>query len=198
MTHQKSHISESESKNKWESFAEEQSSLTDDEAAVEQSSSDAADQCHQDKQENHILVLKQSVEEHKEARLRMAAELQNVRERAARDVSKAHKFANEKLIKELMPVMDSLLRGLENAQGSDQAVLDGMQLTLDMFYKVLGQHGVGVIAPKEGEAFNPEQHEAMSMQKTPGAQANTILQVLQQGYTLNGRVIRAAMVMVAG
>ncbi len=192
--------SDSESKSKWENFAEQQEDVMEEESSIEQgtTSDEAVDYAERDQQENQITALKQAVKEHKESRLRMAAELQNVRERAARDVTKAHKFANEKLLNELLPVLDSLLRGLENAAGSDQAVLDGMQLTLDMFHKVLTQHGVEIISPSVGDTFNPDQHEAMSMQKTPDAEANTVLQVLQQGYSLNGRVIRAAMVIVVG
>lgn len=191
MSNKKNQPNNSESANKWQDIAEEQ------QETVEQQTSDEPSDPECDQQENQLTALKQELEDHKESRLRMAAELQNVRERAARDVSKAHKFANEKLLNDLLPVVDSLVRGLQNIQTQDDTVKDGVKLTLDMFYKVLTQHGVEIIAPQQGDSFDPERHEAMSAQQLPDAKANTIVQLLQQGYSLNGRVVRAAMVIVA-
>lgn len=186
-------------KNKWESFAEEQEQ---DEEVLEQPIETDVDPIEQNRLEDQLTAVKQQLKDSQETQLRMAAELQNVRDRSAKEITKAHKFANEKLVNELLPIVDSLTRGLEVRENLDQvnpqSLIDGMQLTLDMLQKVLNQHGVEVIAPKAGEAFNPELHEAMSMQKVPDTKANTVLQVLQKGFSLHGRVVRAAMVIVAG
>src|SRR5205085_2840828 len=100
-----------------------------------------------------------------------------------------------------LPVVDSLVRGLEGAavvsESQVKVLQDGMALTLDILNKSLEKHGVKTISPEKGAPFDPAQHEAMSMQSVPGALPNTIVQVLQDGYELNGRVIRAAMVLIA-
>ncbi len=197
MSAKKSESASVDSDNKWENFAKSQEEVEQDSPAEQ-----VDDSSEQDKQDNQITALKQQLAEHKEAELRMAAQLRNVRGRLERDVMNAHKFGSEKLLKDLLPVADSLIRGLENSKEQtdvdSQSIINGIELTLDMLHKVLSQNGVERIAPEVGESFNPELHEAMSMQKVPEAANNTILQVLQQGYSLNGRVIRAAMVIVAG
>jgi molecular chaperone GrpE len=150
--------------------------------------------------EQQLNALEMQVSEYKDAAVRAKAEADNVRRRAERDVEKAHKFGSEKLLVDMLPVVDSLVRGLEAAEPQDaqaKTYRDGMVLTLDILEKTLQKHGIKVIDPAKGEPFNPELHEAMSMQPGSGAKANTVLQVLQKGYELNGRVIRAAMVMVA-
>lgn len=127
------------------------------------------------------------------------AELDNARKRCERDVEKARKFGAEKLVGELLPVIDSMQRGLEGIDKENEAfisMVEGMQLTMDMLVKVLEKHGVTQLNPI-GETFNPDQHEAMSMQEDPSAPANTVLQVLQPGYILNERLVRAAMVIVS-
>lgn len=150
--------------------------------------------------EQELNALEMQLAEYKDAAVRAKAEADNVRRRAERDVEKAHKFGSEKLLSDLLPVVDSLVRGLEGAEPQDpqaKSYREGMMLTLDILEKTLLKHGVKVIDPTQGEPFNPELHEAMSMQPDPNAKPNTILQVLQKGYELNGRVVRAAMVMVA-
>lgn len=144
--------------------------------------------------------LEKEIDAYKNEALRSKAELENVRRRLERDVSNAHKYGSERLIVDLLPVIDSLVRGLEESQSEDRAVQSlrkGMELTLEVLHNVLKKNGVAEINPQPGDAFDPAVHEAMSMQKDPNAKPNTILQVLQRGYTLHGRVIRAAMVMVA-
>ena len=132
--------------------------------------------------------------------VRAQAEMENARRRAERDVSNAHRYGNDKLVNALLPVMDSLLRGQEGVDADDDKVkplLEGMVLTADMLEKALIQFGLAVVEPEQGEVFNPEHHEAMSMVPMPGAEKNTVIEVLQKGYLLNGRVLRAAMVVVA-
>lgn len=130
--------------------------------------------------------------------LRVAAEMQNVRRRAERDVENAHKYALEKFGADLLPVVDSLERGLQ-AAGTDestQAVREGVELTLRILTDVLRKHGVEAVE-SVGQPFNPSLHEAMSMVPSPDHAPNTVMAVLQKGYTLNGRLVRPAMVVVA-
>lgn len=135
-----------------------------------------------------------------DVQLRSRAEVDNIRRRAEQDVEKAHNFALEKFSKELLEVIDNLERALDAKPQSDdessKAMFDGVELTYKSLIATVNKFGVtavGVI----GEAFNPEQHQAISMQPTEGFTTNQITQVLQKGYLLNGRVIRPAMVMVA-
>ncbi|QIM66867.1 nucleotide exchange factor GrpE [Mannheimia granulomatis] len=133
--------------------------------------------------------------------LRAQAEIQNIRRRAEQDVEKAHKFALEKFSKELLTVVDNLERGLDAldkavTDETTQALVDGVEMTHKEFINTLAKFGVVSIG-EVGEAFNPELHEAISMQPAEGIEANHISAVLQKGYTLQGRVIRPAMVMVA-
>lgn len=127
--------------------------------------------------------------------LQLAAQMKNQTERSEREMKKARLFANERIIKKLLPVMDSLLRGLEAASaGSTEA--QGMQLTLDLLEKTLQEFAVEVINPSAGEAFDPELHEAMSVQQDAQLADNSVVKVLQRGYRLQDRVLRAAMVIV--
>ena len=145
--------------------------------------------------------LEQAVEQaeaERERALRTRAEMENLRKRAARDVENAHKYALQGFVGELLPIMDSLQLGLA-AAGDTEAVRDlreGMALTLKMFSAALEKFGVRVIDPLD-EKFNPEQHEAVSMQEAEGRESGTVISVMQKGYELNGRLIRAATVMVA-
>jgi len=137
----------------------------------------------------------------KDIQLRAQAEIQNIRRRAEQDVEKAHKFALEKFAKELLTVVDNLERGLaalDNAVTDEttQALVDGVEMTHKEFISTLGKFGVEAVGVV-GEAFNPELHQAISMQPAEGIEPNHISVVLQKGYTLQGRVLRPAMVMVA-
>jgi len=130
--------------------------------------------------------------------VRAQAEMENLRKRAARDVENAHKYALEKFINELLPIMDSLELGLSasvKAKNLDD-LCKGMELTLEMFNTVMEKFGITMIEPK-GEKFNPELHDAVSMQETDDSNSGIIIEVMQKGYTLNGRLIRPAMVVVA-
>ena len=130
--------------------------------------------------------------------VRAQAEMENLRKRAARDVENAHKYALEKFTNELLPIMDSLELGLSasvKAKNLDD-LCKGMELTLEMFNTVMEKFGITMIEPK-GEKFNPELHDAVSMQETDDSNPGIIIEVMQKGYTLNGRLIRPAMVVVA-
>lgn len=131
--------------------------------------------------------------------LRAKAEVENMRRRTEQDVEKAHKFALEKFAKDLLNVVDNLERGmtsLESIDESAKALVEGVQLTHKELVSVLNRFGVEAVG-SVGEAFNPELHQAISMQPAEGVEPNHISVVLQKGYTLQGRVIRPAMVMVA-
>ena len=137
----------------------------------------------------------------KDIQLRAQAEIQNIRRRAEQDVEKAHKFALEKFSKELLTVVDNLERGLDAldkavTDETTQALVDGVEMTHKEFISTLGKFGVEAVGVV-GEAFNPELHQAISMQPAEGIESNHISVVLQKGYTLQGRVLRPAMVMVA-
>lgn len=131
--------------------------------------------------------------------LRTHAEMQNLRRRMERDVENAHKYALEKFVGELLPVVDNLERSIQamaDVDGDFKAVSDGIELTLKSFQDVLARFKVEAVDPG-GEAFNPDLHQAMSMLEVPDAKPNTVIDVFQKGYTLNGRLIRPAMVVVA-
>ena len=145
-------------------------------------------------------ALEREIAKYKDIAIRAEADMENLRRRAERDVSNAHKYANEKLLKELLPVLDSLNRGIAGIDEGDQQLvpmLTGMKMTHELLEKALSRFGVEVLDPAKGDAFDPTLHEAMSMQPDPEAESNTVLQVLEKGYQLNGRVLRAAMVIVA-
>ena len=136
--------------------------------------------------------------ENQDRMLRAQAELDNMRKRTARDIENAHKYALERFITNLLPVLDSMEMGISassNTEGLD-SVLEGMHLTYKMFTSTLEKFGVKVIDP-QGEKFNPEQHEAVSMQETGDIETGTVITVMQKGYELNGRLVRPAMVVVA-
>lgn len=194
---QKKHTGADE--DKWKQFAEQQAE-SDVEETSEETSAEGLSYASHDDLEQELNRKDKEVAEYKDAAIRAKAEMENIRRRAERDVQNAHKFGNEKLLSDMLPVLDGLVRGLEGEAPTDphaKALREGMELTLDMFEKALVKHGLEVISPEKGEAFNPELHEAMTMQPDPNADSNTILQVLQKGYQLNGRVLRAAMVIVA-
>ncbi|UTW03047.1 nucleotide exchange factor GrpE [Amphritea atlantica] len=135
----------------------------------------------------------------KDQELRTKAEMQNVRRRAEKDVEKAHKFALEKFVNELLPVVDSLERAIEASSSDEEAVValrEGVEMTLKMFVTGLGKFQVEQHNPV-GEPFSPEQHQAMSMVPNPDVAANHVMAVMQKGYSLNGRLIRPAMVIVS-
>ena len=146
--------------------------------------------------------LKQAEEKataHRDELLRAKADLENTRKRMERDIENAHKYAVEKFVQELLPVIDSLEMGLAAASQEDaniSSVKEGTELTLKMFSDCTEKFGMKSLDPK-GEKFDPEFHQAMSIQESADHEPDTVIAVMQKGYLLNGRLVRPAMVIVA-
>ena len=137
--------------------------------------------------------------EHWDQLLRVKAEQENLRRRHEREVENAHKYALERFAQELLPVIDSLEMGAEAAAAEGatlEKVREGTELTLKMLLSTMDKFGIKAVHP-EGEPFNPEYHQAMSMLESPEHAVNTVMNVMQKGYTLNERLIRPAMVVVS-
>ena len=148
---------------------------------------------------DHIATLQAELNKAKDESLRIQAEMQNLRRRTERDVEHAHKFALEKFVRDLLPVVDNLERAIATINPADdaqKAIGEGVELTLKSFVDLLTKFDVDPIDPK-GAAFDPELHQAMSMLPSAEVSPNTVLEVFQKGYTLNGRLVRPAMVVVA-
>jgi len=132
--------------------------------------------------------------------LRVQAEMQNLRRRTEQDIEKAHKYGQEKLSIELLAVMDNLERAQEAASNSEdeaiKAIREGVDLTLKGFADCFTKFNIETVDPL-GEPFDPQLHQAMSLQENTESEPNTVIAVMQKGYTLHGRVIRPAMVMVS-
>ncbi|WP_111494353.1 nucleotide exchange factor GrpE [Marinobacter bohaiensis] len=152
--------------------------------------------------QGEVEALQAQLSEQKDLVLRTQAEMQNVRRRADIDVEKARKFALEKFVKELLPVIDSLEKAVESTEGksaSDDVVAsirEGAEMTLSLFRSSLEKFNVQAVDPV-GEPFDPQLHEAMSMVPAPDAEPNSVVSCIQKGYTLNDRLVRPAMVVVA-
>ncbi len=144
-------------------------------------------------------VLTEEIADLKEQVLRAHAETQNARRRAEQDVEKARKFALEKFVSDLLPVADNLERAIAAGNAEDEtqaAVLEGVSLTLKSLIDTLKKYNVEPIDP-QGEPFDPQLHQAMTMVPNPDVEPNTVIDVFQKGYTLNGRLVRPAMVVVS-
>ena len=157
---------------------------------AEEGQSDAADSSAQDDTSEELTKAKDQL-------LRTVAEMENVRRRAQRDIENAHKFAVEKLLSDLLPVVDSLEKAEEAAKTTDNAdsMAEGISLSLKLFVSTLERSGIAIVDPL-GEPFDPQLHEAMAMVPNPDAEPNSVMDVMQRGYTLNGRLVRAAKVVV--
>ena len=145
---------------------------------------------------NELEQLRSALGDLREEALRERAELDNQRKRLARDVDQARRFANEKLLSQLLPVLDSLEAGLKAAGDATGPLKDGLELTLRQLLKVGEDNGLAQIDP-EGQAFDPEWHQAISQLESPGAEPGSVVQVFQKGYALNERLLRPALVVVA-
>ncbi len=148
---------------------------------------------------SELEAAKQTINDQKDSVVRAAADVENMRRRAAQDVEKAHKFALEKFANELLPVIDNLERAIEFSDKENEQlkpVLEGIEMTVKSFNDAVAKFGVEIVNP-QGEQFNPEFHQAMSIQPSNDVAPNTVLAVMQKGYTLNGRLLRPAMVMVS-
>ncbi len=157
---------------------------------------DAADLADDAPQIDEIEALRAELEQLRAQSLLERADLDNQRKRMARELDNARKFANERLLGDLLPVLDSLDAGLANAV-ADDPLRAGLELTQRQLLRVAEINGLVTVAPAEGEAFNPEHHQAMSMVDAPGVAAGAIAKLFQKGYVLNERLLRPALVVVA-
>lgn len=179
-----------------------------EEAVVEKTVADATLETIEDAQEQATeveeldsvgQVLTEEIAALKDQVLRAQAETMNIRRRAEQDVEKARKFALEKFVNDLLPVADNLERAITAGDAQDEsqkAILEGVELTLKSLMDTLKKYHVEAINP-ESEPFDPQLHQAMSMAPNPDVEPNTVLNVFQKGYTLNGRLVRPAMVVVS-
>lgn len=143
--------------------------------------------------------LEQSQKTEREAMARALAEVENVRRRTQQDIEKAHKFALEKFSNELLPVLDNLERALSAADHENETMkpmIEGLELTLKSFLDAVRKFGIEVVEEKN-VVFNPEVHQAMTLIDSPEHESNHVVDVMQKGYTLNGRLLRPAMVIVS-
>ncbi|NIE78549.1 nucleotide exchange factor GrpE [Pantoea sp. Tr-811] len=146
-----------------------------------------------------VLELEEQLAAVKDQSLRAVAEAQNASRRAEQEVEKARKFALEKFAGDLLPVIDSLEMALAHLNPEDEQVKntrEGVELTLKMFQDTLNRYKLETIDP-HGQPFNPEHHQAMAMQESADVEPNSVLNVFQKGYLLNGRLLRPAMVVVS-
>lgn len=169
-------------------------------SGTETAADDTLDTAVQDAEDLHALLTdaRSKADEHWDQCLRLQAEIENLRKRNERDLANAHKFALERFASELLPVRDSLEMGLQAAEdNTDIARLkEGSELTLKMLAGAMEKFNIEEINPLD-ELFNPEYHEAMSVQERADVAPNTVVAVVQKGYLLNGRLIRPAMVIVS-
>jgi len=146
-----------------------------------------------------LAALRQELESAQQEVLRIRAEAENQRKRLLRDTENARKYAIERVLQDLLPTVDALERGIESADlatATVQALKEGTQMSYGMLVKALEHHGMKQLTPL-GEVFNPDFHQAVSMAAHTGAAANTVIAVMQRGYTLNERLLRPALVTVA-
>jgi molecular chaperone GrpE len=144
-----------------------------------------------------LTLAEQKAHDNWEKSVRALAELDNVRRRAEREIANAHRYGNEKLISALLPIADSLEQALQMATKEENtAMCEGLELTMRLFVDVFQKFDVQQLDPM-GAPFDPQEHEAMSIQEAPGTPPNTVMAVFQKGYKLNDRVIRPARVIVS-
>ena len=178
--------------------------LSDKDPAIDQDPqsdlvSDSSEEISKDSAADELEKTKIELEKQKDLTLRAEAELQNVLKRTAREVENAHKYGLERFIENLLPVVDSLEKAVE-ASAADQSAssdnsIEGINLCCKLLLDVLEREGVKAINPL-GEPFDPSEHQAMSMVENPDMEPNSIAAVVQKGWKLNERLVRAAMVMV--
>jgi molecular chaperone GrpE len=173
--------------------------MVDEQKLDEQNPEATAAQAGNDELGARVQQLEEQLAGAQDQALRVAADVQNMRRRAEQDVEKAHKFALEKFAGDLLPIVDSLERGLELSSADDESIRpmrEGIELTLKMFHDTLKRYNLEQLDP-QGEPFNAEHHQAMAMQESADVEPNSVLKVFQKGYQLNGRLLRPAMVVVS-
>ncbi|MCW8091435.1 nucleotide exchange factor GrpE [Alteromonas sp. ASW11-130] len=149
--------------------------------------------------QNALNEAQNTIKDQQESVLRARADMENARRRAEAEVEKARKFALERFAGELLPVIDNLERAIEVSDANNDAIkplLEGVEMTHKSFISTIEKFGMKLINP-QGEQFNPELHQAMSMQESAEHEPNTVMAVMQKGYEINGRLLRPAMVMVS-
>lgn len=150
-----------------------------------------------DEKQQKLEEAEQKAAQYWERLLRMQAENENAMRRMERDVANAHKYALDKFVAELLPIIDSLELCISNtSEESAASVIEGVNLTLKMFYAALEKFGVKQVNPVD-QPFDPEHQQAISMQYDPAVKPGTVISVLQKGYTLNERLLRPALVIVS-
>ena len=175
----------------------EDDSKPDNEATSNEAAENEAAENEADAIADPIAELQAKADENWDRYLRAAAEADNVRKRAARDVENARKYALENFGRDLLAVKDSLEMGIQAADNADvDALLAGKEATLKLLATTLERFGIEELDP-EGEPFDPEQHEAVTMQPSEDLEPGSVMKVIQKGYSLNGRLLRPAMVVVA-
>jgi molecular chaperone GrpE len=143
-----------------------------------------------------LAAAEKKAEENWELLLRTRADMENLRKRTEKDLENAHKYGIEKFVAEMLPVKDSMELGIVAQEATLESLQEGMQLTMNMFNTTFEKLGVEEIDP-QNEPFDPELHQAMTMQEIADVEPNTVIAVMQKGYRLNGRLVRPAMVMVS-
>ncbi len=168
-----------------------------DEAIEEEAAVSEAEQASSEDITDPLAELQAKADENWERYVRAVAETENVRKRAAREVENAHKFALERFGRELLAVTDGLEMALAASENATiESLLEGSNATLKLLGSTMERFGISAIDP-EGEPFDPELHEAISVQPSDTAEPGTVVAVMQKGYVLNGRLLRPAMVVVA-
>lgn len=175
-----------------------ETNTVDVEEQVEAAQEQAVETSVEEALQAELAAAQAEVAQLKDQMLRVQADAQNVRRRAEQDVEKAHKFGQEKFSRELLSVLDNLERALAATPESEEtlALREGVDMTLQGFVSTLAKFNVEAIDP-QGETFNPEFHQAMAMQENADFPPNTVMAVMQKGYSLHGRLLRPAMVMVS-
>lgn len=188
-----------------EILSEDQGNVNNDEQVVEQQEEiQAADRESEldDAEQDLAAELEKAqatIKEYWDQIMLLNAEIENNRKRAQRDIENAHKYAVKNFVESLLPVTDSMEMGLAatlNENATLDSIREGMTLTMNMFVQMMEKNGIQAIDP-QGDKFNPELHQAMTMQENDEVDANTVLAVMQKGYSLNERLIRPAMVVVS-
>jgi len=149
--------------------------------------------------EEQLEKAQQTITDYWDQIIRLRAEIENNRKRAERDIESAHKFAIKNFVENLLPIIDSMEMGQTAAEADNatlESIREGSALTMDMFVQVLDKNGLEQIDPIS-EKFDPEKHQAISMIEAEGAESNSVIEVMQKGYSLNDRLVRPAMVVVA-
>jgi molecular chaperone GrpE len=195
MTKPKNPWAERASKMEEDHEVQEKGSLHTEEEMIDEELDDEVADLDQAEQAAPTDEAQEKLAQAREQVVRAHAEIENMRRRAEQDVAKAHKFALEKFAKDLLPIIDSLEQALAN-KTENTPVVEGVEMTLQMFKSTLARFNVEQIDPLN-EKFDPKLHEAMSMQPNPDVDPNTVIMVIQKGYTLNGRLIRPARVIVS-